>query len=81
MKNSSQEISKFSKEINIKNYNSIDELAKQLRMEQFNLEELRKIKEEALINQKLKSIKKNSAVKIQAIFRGYFSRKFFLVFK
>jgi hypothetical protein len=82
LKTSNQDISKFkfSKEINIKNFNSIDELAKKLRTEQFDMNELRKIKEEALINQNIKSKRKNSAIRIQALLRGYFLRKKFKVY-
>ena len=80
-KNSNQENTKSMKEMNLKNYNSIDELAKHLRMEQFDMEELRKIKNEALSNQQIKTKRKNSAVKIQAFLRGCFSRKKFKVYK
>ena len=80
-KNSNQDISKFPKEINLKNYDSIDELAKKLRIEKFAMDELRKIKEEALINQQIKTKRKNSAVKIQAFLRGCFSREEFKLYK
>ena len=53
---------------------SIDEFAKKLRMEKYDLIELKKLKNEAIENEKNRKKKKFSALKIQACFRGYLFR-------
>lgn len=56
-------------------YYSLDEFAKKLRMEKYDINELRKIKNEASLNEKLRNKKKNSAIKLQAIIRGFLLKK------
>ncbi len=68
------------KEINLKSYNSIEELAKKLRMEKYDMDELRRIKNEAILNEKIRTKKKKAIMKIQAIVRGFIFRKKFKIY-
>jgi len=61
-------------------YYSLDEFAKKLRMEKYDINELRKIKNEASLNEMLRNKKKNSAIKLQAIIRGFLLRKKFQLY-
>lgn len=61
-------------------YYSLDEFAKKLRMEKYDINELRKIKQEAAVNEKLRMTKKNSAIKLQAKIRGFLFRKKFQMY-
>lgn len=53
---------------------SIDEFAKKLRMEKYDLNELKKLKNEAIENEKNRKKRKFSVLKIQACFRGHLFR-------
>lgn len=61
-------------------YYSLDEFAKKLRMEKYDINELKKIKNEVIHNEKIKLKKKNSAIKIQSIVRGFLLRKKFQLY-
>jgi hypothetical protein len=63
-----------------KMYYSLDEFAKKLRMEKYDINELRKIKNEAGIIEKIRLKKKNSTIKIQSMIKGFLFRKKFQIY-
>lgn len=63
-----------------KNSYSLDEFAKKIRMQKYDTNELRYLKNEALKNEQLRNKKKISTLKIQANIRGFLFRKKFKVF-
>ncbi len=65
---------------NIFTHYSLDEFAKKLRMEKYDINELRKIKNEASLNEKLRNKKKILATKIQGFIRGFLLRKKFKLY-
>jgi hypothetical protein len=56
---------------------TFEALSKKLRLERVNKEEIHKIHNEAVQNEKLKSKIKRSVLLIQRLFRGYIARKKF----
>ena len=59
---------------------SLEEFAKKLRMEKYDINELKKIKNEAALNEKHRNNKKISTIKIQANVLGFLFRKKFKIY-
>ena len=56
---------------------SFNELAKRIRYQKVNKEEIQKLKNESIYNSRQRAKKTNSAIKIQKVYRGFLFRKQF----